>query len=142
MEANLEGLITCIAGVVLHGETRMRYCNRLKKLIDLELKEQSHRRFNPLSNEWVLVSPHRTQRPWQGHVDTVARAQLPEYDPSCYLCPGNKRAGGVRNPQYEETFAFTNDYPALIPTQTGATAVLGICRTNSRKSFPNWKTEK
>ena len=84
-----------------------------------------HRRYNPLSDEWVLVSPQRTQRPWQGHVDRVAREQLPEYDPSCYLCPGNERAGGVRNPQYDETFVFTNDFPALVPTEEGE---YGTCR--------------
>ena len=79
----------------------------------LELSQKSHRRFNPLTNEWVLVSPHRTQRPWQGALEAVPAPDRPQYDPTCYLCPGNQRAGGVRNPQYESTFVFDNDFAAL-----------------------------
>jgi UDPglucose--hexose-1-phosphate uridylyltransferase len=80
-----------------------------------ELTSQPHRRFNPLTREWVLVSPQRTQRPWQGQVEEVPSAALPTYDPSCYLCPGNVRAAGVRNPAYTETFVFDNDFAALTP---------------------------
>lgn len=79
----------------------------------LDLKKDPHRRFNPLIREWVLVSPHRTDRPWQGQVEEVSTEILPDYDPSCYLCPGNARAGGVRNPRYESTFVFDNDFAAL-----------------------------
>jgi UDPglucose--hexose-1-phosphate uridylyltransferase len=79
----------------------------------LDLREQSHRRFNPLTNEWVLVSPHRTQRPWQGATETLPPEKRPAYDPTCYLCPGNPRAGGVHNPKYETTFVFENDFAAL-----------------------------
>jgi UDPglucose--hexose-1-phosphate uridylyltransferase len=78
------------------------------------LSNHPHRRYNPLSREWVLVSPHRTQRPWQGQVEQTAPEQRPAYDPTCYLCPGNQRAGGMRNPAYDGTFVFTNDYAALL----------------------------
>ena len=83
------------------------------------LSNHPHRRYNPLSREWVLVSPHRTQRPWQGQVETTAPDQRPHYDPACYLCPGNARAGGETNPNYAQTFVFTNDYAALLPDTPG-----------------------
>jgi UDPglucose--hexose-1-phosphate uridylyltransferase len=79
------------------------------------LAGRPHRRHNPLTGEWVLVSPHRTQRPWQGQVETTAPADRPAYDPACYLCPGNVRANGEHNPDYAGTFVFTNDYAALVP---------------------------
>jgi UDPglucose--hexose-1-phosphate uridylyltransferase len=78
-------------------------------------KDHPHRRYNLLTAEWVLVSPHRTKRPWQGQQETPASEQRPKYDPTCYLCPGNSRAGGNRNPDYETTFVFTNDFAALLP---------------------------
>lgn len=80
----------------------------------MDLKAFPHRRFNPLTREWILVSPHRTQRPWQGQVEKVATPVQPSYDPSCYLCPGNERAGGHRNPPYTSTFVFENDFAALL----------------------------
>ncbi|MBO0912037.1 MAG: galactose-1-phosphate uridylyltransferase, partial [Acidobacteria bacterium] len=79
----------------------------------LQLNQQSHRRFNPLTNEWVLVSPHRTKRPWQGATESLPSMVRPQYDPACYLCPGNQRAGGARNPRYRSTFIFENDFAAL-----------------------------
>jgi len=78
-------------------------------------KDHPHRRYNPLSGEWILASPHRTKRPWQGKIETSASQQRPQYDPKCYLCPGNSRAGGNRNPDYGTTFVFTNDFAALLP---------------------------
>jgi UDPglucose--hexose-1-phosphate uridylyltransferase len=77
--------------------------------------DHPHRRQNPLTGEWVLVSPHRTQRPWQGQVEKPPQETRPPYDPNCYLCPGVERAGGNRNPEYETTFVFTNDFAALLP---------------------------
>jgi UDPglucose--hexose-1-phosphate uridylyltransferase len=74
-----------------------------------------HRRYNALAGEWVLVSPHRTQRPWQGQVEKSTTAEKPAYDAQCYLCPGNARAGGKQNPHYDSIFIFENDYPALLP---------------------------
>jgi UDPglucose--hexose-1-phosphate uridylyltransferase len=74
-----------------------------------------HKRFNPLLREWVLVSPQRTQRPWQGKVEQLPSPPSVAYDPRCYLCPGNKRAGGKQTPQYSGTYVFENDFPALLP---------------------------
>jgi len=83
-----------------------------------KLREFPHRRWNPLLEEWILVSPHRTKRPWRGKQEDVMIQQLPEYDPDCYLCPGNQRAGGVRNPEYDSTFVFVNDFSALLSGNT------------------------
>ncbi len=77
--------------------------------------DQPHRRLNPLTGEWVLVSPHRLKRPWQGQTEKRPEEQRPAYDPTCYLCPGNARAGDDRNPEYRSTFVFTNDFAALLP---------------------------
>ena len=74
-----------------------------------------HRRYNPLRRQWVLVSPQRTQRPWQGEVGSVAAEVSPSYDPACYLCPGNQRSQGQQNPHYKGVFAFDNDFPSLLP---------------------------
>ncbi len=85
-------------------------------MINLEsIREVPHRRFNPLTRDWVLVSPHRTQRPWQGHTERQPEERELRYDPHCYLCPGNERAGGARNATYDSTFVFDNDFAALKP---------------------------
>ncbi len=97
-----------------------------------------HRRFNPLRNNWVVVSPRRTARPWQGQIEAPEGERPSAYDPACYLCPGNVRANGERNPAYAATFAFDNDFAALLPDATGdaiaedallvATPERGVCR--------------
>lgn len=85
-----------------------------------EFKEVPQRRFNPLTGDWVLVSPHRTQRPWQGQVEKLPAEAGVAYDPGCYLCPGNARAGGIKNPRYTSTFVFDNDFAALKPLNAHA----------------------
>jgi UDPglucose--hexose-1-phosphate uridylyltransferase len=97
-----------------------------------------HRRYNPLLDEWVLCSPQRLERPWQGMVEaTRDDSSVPSYDGNCYLCPGNARASGERNPSYDGTFAFDNDFPALLPASHGdetdsrifqRRAADGVCR--------------
>jgi len=76
---------------------------------------EPHRRFNPLTRDWVLVSPQRTERPWDGKLEEVGTSPTLSFDPDCYLCPGNQRAAGERNPNYSSTYVFTNDFPALLP---------------------------
>jgi len=77
------------------------------------LQDYSHKRFNILTGEWVLVSPHRAKRPWQGQNEVVANEKRTSYDPNCYLCPGNTRINGKKNPEYNDVFVFTNDFAAL-----------------------------
>ncbi len=101
--------------------------------------EHTHKRYNPLTDNWVLVSPHRAKRPWQGQVEKKQEDKRPSYDPNCYLCPGNERSGGAaKNENYQETFVFVNDFSALLPdTPDGgysdgelfqAESLKGICK--------------
>jgi UDPglucose--hexose-1-phosphate uridylyltransferase len=107
-------------------------------MTELSLTQHSHRRYNPLTREWLLVSPHRTDRPWRGQVEELTRERQPAYDPHCYLCPGNARADGKQNSAYTGTFVFENDFAAMRPETPEARsdeggliiaeAERGICR--------------
>jgi UDPglucose--hexose-1-phosphate uridylyltransferase len=83
--------------------------------MDAVFCDTPHRRYNPLLEEWLLVSPHRAKRPWQGQVEDLPPDSRPAYDPKCYLCPGNKRTSGEINPAYPDVYAFDNDFAALMP---------------------------
>ena len=101
-----------------------------------DLTDHPHRRYNPLTREWILVSPHRTQRPWLGQVEKPPPEERPRYDPRCYLCPGNARAGGVRNPPYTETFVFDNDFSALLlDTPAGEVNERGLLVARSERGI-------
>ena len=93
----------------------------------------AHRRHNPLTDEWVLVSPGRTRRPWLGQTEGLPSEQRPRYDPDCYLCPGNERLSGDRNPDYDETLVFTNDFAALQPDGDAVSTSDGLLRTESEQ---------
>jgi len=97
-----------------------------------DLAQHPHRRFNQLTGEWLLVSPHRALRPWQGQQEAPEAEVRPAYDPTCYLCPGNERAGGQQNPPYTGTFVFENDFAALQPeVPPGALDVEGLLRAEA-----------
>jgi UDPglucose--hexose-1-phosphate uridylyltransferase len=101
-------------------------------------EQHPHRRYNPLTSEWILVSPHRNLRPWQGQQEKPVALNQSAFDPQCYLCPGNHRAGGQVNPKYTDTLVFTNDFAALLPDKLETAdseselfrnqSVMGTCR--------------
>ena len=88
--------------------------------IPFDNNEHPHRRYNPLTGEWILVSPHRAKRPWQGQEEQQAAEALPVYDKNCYLCPGNTRSVGVKNEAYTDVYVFDNDFPALLKSETSS----------------------
>ena len=98
-----------------------------------ELASSPHRRFNPLADDWVLVSPGRTKRPWRGQQEQSPAEELPAYDPGCYLCPGNTRANGETNPAYDSTFVFTNDFAALRPDTATTVFEAGLLRAEGEQ---------
>ncbi len=101
----------------------------------LDFSENPHRRYNILTGEWILVSPHRTKRPWQGKVEKLENKKRPKHDPSCYLCAGNTRANGIKTPEYEHTYAFDNDFGALLPDSSQTSFRDGLLRAKGEKGI-------
>ena len=99
------------------------------------LDNYSHKRFNILTGEWILVSPHRAKRPWQGQEEDTTQNKRPTYDPSCYLCPGNTRANGEQNPDYKDTYVFTNDFAALQNETPNFSIDDGLLKAESEKGI-------
>ena len=84
-------------------------------MAEFDVSSHPHRRYNALTGEWILISPHRAKRPWLGQTEKLPDTVKPSYDPKCYLCPTNTRVNGDKNPDYKENFVFTNDFAALMP---------------------------
>lgn len=103
--------------------------------MDNNLQDYSHKRYNILTGEWVLVSPHRAKRPWQGQNEPVSNADRPAYDPTCYLCAGNTRINGEQNPEYSDVFIFTNDFAALQTSSPEFSVNDGLLRAESEQGI-------
>ena len=100
-----------------------------------EMNKLPHRRYNILTGEWILVSPHRTKRPWQGKTEENKTSQNASYDPGCYLCPGNTRASGETNPNYSEAYAFINDYSSLLPDTPELNFEQGLLKAETERGI-------
>ena len=98
---------------------------------EFDSNQHPHRRYNPLLDEWILVSPHRSVRPWQGQIESAEERELREHDPNCFLCPGNTRINGKINPEYGSTFVFGNDFAALSPDIPGFVSTDNLLRCES-----------
>ena len=107
--------------------------NKTPSSSTLSLTNDPHRRYNILTEEWVFVSPHRTKRPWQGKVEKTVTEERPNYDPQCYLCPGNERAGGHTNDQYTDPYVFTNDFASLLTNSPDASREDGFLRAQGER---------
>ncbi|PQJ20811.1 UDP-glucose--hexose-1-phosphate uridylyltransferase [Tenacibaculum sp. SG-28] len=99
------------------------------------LQDYSHKRFNILTGEWVLVSPHRAKRPWQGQQEEVVMEKRASYDKDCYLCPGNTRVNGEINPDYKDVYVFSNDFAALQASSPKFSYEEGLIRAESEKGI-------
>ncbi len=100
-----------------------------------KLDNYAHRRYNILTGEWILVSPHRTKRPWQGKTEDPKAPKKVNYDPGCYLCPGNKRAGGEKTPEYKRPYTFVNDFSSLLPDTEDFDYKKGLFHAESEKGI-------
>ena len=103
--------------------------------MNTNLQDYSHKRFNILTGEWVLVSPHRAKRPWQGQNEAISNEVTPIHDPSCYLCAGNTRINGEENPKYEDVFVFTNDFAALQTSSPKFSITEGLFKSESEQGI-------
>ena len=103
--------------------------------MNTNLQDYSHKRFNILTGEWVLVSPHRAKRPWQGQNEEISNEKLPTHDPNCYLCAGNTRVNGEENPKYDDVFVFINDFAALQTTSPKFAVNEGLLKAESEQGI-------
>lgn len=115
---------------------KLKTAHILSNKMNFSFEEHPHKRLNILTNDWILVSPHRTKRPWQGKVEAAAITKRPAYDEHCYLCPGNTRSDGSINPKYTAPYAFTNDFSSLLKdTPSGETNINGLLQAKSEKGI-------